>query len=342
MLEIDVQAEPVLWGIHAGRTADAHGLFMNEGFVALGWDRMGDLSALHPSRDTYKQQVAEVYPDAKPGAIPNWAGQLYRFANVMSIGDIVVYPSKPDKSVNIGVVTGDYNYVSSPETDYGHRRSVDWKRTVQRIAFSQGALYEIGSALSLFQVKNYSDEFLAALSGFDPDSVSVGSDATVALVGEEILATTETFVIKQLTKELKGVPFEHFTADLFAALGYRTRVTQASGDKGVDVIAHRDELGIEPPIIKIQVKSSSGSVDDPEVSQLFGKVADGEFGVLVTLGSFSKPARDFADSKSNLRLIDGEEVVRLVLDNYESLDPKYKAIIPLKRMYIPEGIGSEE
>jgi len=32
---------------------------------------------------------------------------------------------------------------------------------VPRTRFSQGALYEIGSAMSLFQVKNYVDKFRA-------------------------------------------------------------------------------------------------------------------------------------------------------------------------------------
>jgi len=168
------------------------------------------------------------------------------------------------------------------------------------------------------------------------------SDETIALAFAEIQTVTEDFVIKQLAKDLKGVPFESFVADLFGALGYRTRVMQASGDKGVDVIAHRDELGIEPPIVKIQVKSTVGTVGDQEVSQLLGKVADREFSVLVTLGSFSKQAGDLADSKSNLCLIDGDEVVRLVLEHYESLDPRYQGIIPSRRVYVPEGIALGE
>ena len=68
---------------------------------------------------------------------------------------------------------------------------------------------------------------------------------------------------------------------------------------------------------------------------MFGKIAEGEAGVLVTLGSFSKQARDFADSKANLRLVDGDELVRLVLKHYESLDRRHKGIIPLRRSTSP-------
>jgi restriction system protein len=52
----------------------------------VGWTKMGSLSALKPSRDAFKARVAEVYPDAKPGAIPNNAGQLFRFVHEMQLG----------------------------------------------------------------------------------------------------------------------------------------------------------------------------------------------------------------------------------------------------------------
>ena len=47
---------------------------------------MGDLSALKPDRDAFKARVAEVYPAARPGAIPNNARQLFRFVHEMKPG----------------------------------------------------------------------------------------------------------------------------------------------------------------------------------------------------------------------------------------------------------------
>ena len=98
----------------------------------------------------------------------------------------------------------------------------------------------------------------------------------------------------------------------------------------------------EPPIIKVQVKSNEGSIGDPVVSALYGKVSSGEFGLLVTLGTFTSAARNFARSKSNLRLIDGSELVRLVLQHYEQFDSRYKGLLPLKRVYVPEVLEAED
>ncbi len=59
---------------------------------------------------------------------------------------------------------------------------------------------------------------------------------------------------------------------------------------------------------------------------------------LRALGSFSAKANAFAKSKSNLRLIDGEELVELIFAHYEQFDSRYKALIPLKRIFVPEPV----
>src|SRR6185295_5300940 len=204
------------------------------------------------------------------------------------------------------------------------RRAVKWLRDVPRTQFSQGALYEIGSALSLFLVRNFAEEFRTALEGKAAPAPPVAQDESVAAVAEDIEETTRDFVLKRLAQELKGHPFAEFVAHLLNTMGYRTRVSPEGPDGGIDIVAHKDELGFEPPIIKVQVKSSEGSIGDPVVSSLYGKVAAGEFGLFVTLGSYTSQATRFARGKSNLRLIDGEELVGLILQHYEHFDSKYK------------------
>jgi restriction system protein len=327
--------ESTIWGIHAGRTGDADTLFLKKSFIAIGWALMGDLSTLPPTRDAFKSELVRVYPQKKAGAIPNNAGQLFRFVHEMKKGDTVAYPSKRDRQIHLGRISSDYKYDPTIEPRYPNLRAVQWARAVPRTQFTQGALYEIGSALSLFQIKNYAEEFLAALEN-QVVSVPVDLDETVAEVVEDIEETTRDFVLKTLAQELKGHPLAHFVAHLLNTMGYRTRVSPEGPDGGIDVVAHRDELGFEPPIIKVQVKSTEGKVGDPEVSSLYGKVGPNEHGLLVTLGSFTTAASNFGKSKSNLRLINGEQLVDLVLAHYEQLDSRYKGILPLKRVYVPE------
>ncbi|MEQ1935802.1 MAG: restriction endonuclease [Fimbriimonadaceae bacterium] len=326
-----------IWVVRGGSQGELDQLFLNSGAVAIGHSGMGNLSLLGPNRESFRHRMLSSCPYVKQSAVPNNAGQLYRFVHELQVGDIMVYPSKVDKLLHIGTVTGEYKHQPEVNTDYPHMRSVKWLKTVSRSMFSQGALAELNSILTIFQVKNYADEIRSALDGEGVPAV-LEDDETVAQVAEQTVETTRDFILKRLAKELKGYPLQDFVAHLLETMGYHTRVQGRGADGGIDVIAHRDELGFEPPIIKVQVKGSEGQSGDPEVSSLYGKVSPSEFGLFVTLGTFSPKARAFALSKHNLRLIDGDDLVLLILEHYESFDSKYKSLLPLKRLYVPESL----
>lgn len=330
----------VFWGIHGGKTGDADKLFRSDKRIALGWTEMPDLRTLEQSREAYKQTLASANPKYKPRAIPGAAGQMFRFVNEMRIGDRVIYRSKATAKCHLGVVTSDYLYDPKANEAYPHQRSVKWIKEVLPTEMSQGALYEIGSAMSFFQVRNYAEEWAAAITG---ETVIAGQetapteDDSIAMVAESINQNTRDFVLKQFQSELKGHPFAEFVGHLLSKMGYVTRVSPPGADGGVDIIAHRDQLGFEPPIIKVQVKSSDGNIGNQDVAYLSGTLAPtGEFGLMVSLSDFTNQAKSFAKGKSNLRLLNAEEVIDLTLRYYDLLDPKYKAIIPLKQVFVPE------
>lgn len=91
------------WGIHMGLHVGSDPI--DNGYVAIGWTDMGDIRELPRDRGDIKQKLALTYPDVKPGAIPGWAGILYRFLNELKAGDHIIYPSKTDRMINTGVVT---------------------------------------------------------------------------------------------------------------------------------------------------------------------------------------------------------------------------------------------
>jgi restriction system protein len=325
-------SEKIIWGIHMSR---AHGLDpVEQNYVAIGWHEMGDFSAIRPSRDAFKATYVQAFPNAKPGTVPVAAGVAYRFAVEMKPGDVVVFPSKPDRMVNIGVIDGAYRYAPDASEEYPNQRPVKWLKHIPRSSFSQAALNEIGSAVTMFRVSSNADEFLAALQGeaFEPADIDEVSAERVSAQVEE---TTEDFIIKRLKSAQTPYQFEHFVAHLLKCMGYHSRVTQASGDGGIDIIAHRDELGFEPPIIKVQCKQILSTIGRPEVQQLHGAIEHGEHGLFVTLGVFSGDARTYERTKPNLRLIDGPTLIELIYAHYHQFEPRYQMLLPLKRSYIP-------
>lgn len=320
--------EKRVWGIH---TLDDK-LFLKDNLIAIGWHEMGDLSVIGPTREAVKERYSEVYPDAKKGNVATAAGMLYRFCFEVQIGDYVVYPSKSNRQVNIGIIDGAYTYNPSAY-EYVQQRSVKWLKHLPRTSFSQGALYEIGSALTFFSVKNYADEFLAALEqgnvkAFQQD----GEDESVGATAEDIVESTRDFILKELSRQLKGYDLEEFIANLLQAMGYRTTVSAHGGDSGIDIVAYKDEL---PPRILVQVKSSDGDVKEATIQSLKGAMREGDYGLFVTLSNYTKNAQKYLDNTPIIRGINGNELVDLILKYYEDLNPKYRKMIPLRMVYIP-------
>jgi restriction system protein len=329
--------ERPIWGIHMGKGHARRPI--DESYIAIGWSKMGNLAKLPADRDDFKKAVAKTYPQIKPGAIPVVAGTLFKFAYEMKIGDLVIYPSKIDRMVNLGTIEDGYEF--KPSTDDGdgpNRHSVKWTGHIARPEFSQSALHEIGSAVTLFQVKNNAEEFLAAFEGkpFKSEDVDAETGSAAAALAEEEI---EDFVIKRLKSGLSFRQFEYFVAHLLERMGYHCRVTQASGDGGVDIIAHKDELGFHD-VIKLQCKQTLSTIGQPQVAQLYGHVQDDEHGLFVTLGGYPTPAIEFERANQNLRLIDGDELIKLIFAHYEHFDPRYRMLLPMKRTYVVD-VGDE-
>lgn len=332
---------PTIWGIH---NDEPELDLLGEGFVSVGWDEIGDLRNCGHDKDALKQLLVARYPQAKAGAIPVWAGVLRRFAFEMQPGDFVISPQKADSTLSFGRVAGEYYFDGS--ITHHHRRPVEWLRTgVPRATFSQSARYEIGSAVTLFRVKNHAEEFRAFIDTGSPGASVVDQESLDEIItetaedepsSERIEAYTRDFVIEALHTKLDPYRFEVFTAGLLQAMGYRAEVTQSSGDGGVDVLAFRDPLGLEPPIIKVQCKRTLLPIGGPSVQNLMGTLAPGgtEVGLFVTLGTYTSDAMHLARTRHDLRLINGRQLVDLVFAHYDNLDLEWRRLLPLRRIYV--------
>jgi SNF2 family DNA or RNA helicase len=109
--------------------------------------------------------------------------------------------------------------------------------------------------------------------------------------------------------------FEQTVKRLYDAWGFRTRLTPATRDLGVDVLAFRNTAGGGTEKIAVQCKRHSldNPVGTPDVRNLLGTLnADLSYtkGVLVTTSRFSRDARDLASKIGRLDLVDGRQLSR--------------------------------
>ena len=77
------------------------------------------------------------------------------------------------------------------------------------------------------------------------------------------------------------------------------------------------------------------------MQQLLGAIQPGEHALFITLRDYTSDAVRIERGKSNLRLIGGADLVKLILNNYERFEPRFKTLLPLKRSYTPNAISTD-
>jgi restriction system protein len=327
------------WAARAGSSGQADTIFLGSGQIAISSAEVeSDVSNLPASRGAFKEAFSRSNA-SRPESTPAQAGQLFRFVHEMSIGDRIIYPRRQDRTLRWGEIVGPYVFDPDDANEFSHRRAVRWIGKLSRDAFSQGALYELGSLLALFEVKSFAGEFAQKFEGDScgaDEAPVIAEEEAEAAVARDIGDTTRDFISRKIKTELKGIPFEPFVADLFRAMGYRARTTRAVKDDGIDIIAHRDELGIEPPILKVQVKVHEANIGADCVKAFYAMVHDRDVGVFITTSGYSASAIDFARTKGNLRLVNGIELVDLIQKYYDGLDIAFRRTIPLRRVFVPD------
>jgi restriction system protein len=136
--------------------------------------------------------------------------------------------------------------------------------------------------------------------------------------------------------------FQKLVGDLLAAMGYHVVWIAPPGkDGGVDVIAHTDPLGINPPRIKTQVKRTTDKVNVDSLKSFVAIIHEGDVGIYVSTGGFTKDAVDFARSQEQrkITLIDLRRFLELWIEHFTKLSDSAQRRFPLKRIFFlaPDG-----
>lgn len=335
-----------LWVVHIGLSDQIALRAHREGFVCIGWSKMGDLSQLK-TREALRDAMRRTWPAWSEGKVNSSYGQAFRFAHEMQVGEAIVFPVRPLREVAIGRISGEYRWAADDQAlvdaGYCNVRPVQWLKTVPRTTFTQATLHSFGSSLSVSTSDDCLEEVSRVLRGgtgrpapVPPTAAAppasdddAESESTYDLAREE----TEDYLLREWQRS--GFEFEKVVAAVLEAIGYHATVTPRSGDHGVDVIAHPDPLGLQKPFIKVQAKSGTGSVGEPVVNQLKGCLNPGEQGIVVSLGKFTPQAEAAARAGGNIMLVDGKKFVELFLDHYERLDQTWQIRFRLRQVFVP-------
>jgi hypothetical protein len=108
--------------------------------------------------------------------------------------------------------------------------------------------------------------------------------------------------------------FEELVCNLFRQMGYRVEATPYVGDGGADGYLYKDGQKTV-----LQCKRVKGSVGEPVLRDLYGTMHGNgaQFGLVVTTGRVSRPAREWATGKT-IKIIELDELRTLLEKNFPS------------------------
>ncbi len=277
----------------------------------------------------------------KKGRLVNWASQLHKFANDLSEGDLVLTPVAETREIMIGTCAGGYEF--RPNEQLPHVRRVTWCRwRISRDDLTERAKRSAGSSLTLFSLNEHGEEIETLVvadedgGGFRAQSEKDEEYSTLEWY-EEVRGQSEELISDRIAR-MDPFEFEELVAALLRAMGYHAARTPSGPDRGVDVIAQSDALGLDAPRIKVQVKQRNKRASRDEVSSLVGTLRQPERGLFVSTGGFSQQAlleAERAPEGVAVRTLNRDEFIGLLTRYYEALEPEARATIPLKRVFIP-------
>lgn len=112
--------------------------------------------------------------------------------------------------------------------------------------------------------------------------------------------------------------FEYIVADLLEKMGYGDlQVTQASNDGGIDAIVNEDKLGINKILVQAKRYAETNKINPTHIRDFLGALASEKVqkGIFVTTSFFDEKSRKLAsNSDKKLKLIDGEELAKLMIE----------------------------
>lgn len=325
------------WMVRAGGGGRFAEAFRERNLVALGWDRIGDLSACK-DRDAVLRKVQSAYPDYSLPTARMTAGQLFRFLREFAINDRIVTYDSTARVYLCGRITSDYSFdpVADDEV-FLNRRSVHWEHEVPRDSLSAGAQNSLGSISTIFAIPV---DVAAELWREPPKTKSaVDSDAQPVTASADMRSMEEQSktAVSDRIAALDGYQMQDLVSGVLRAMGYKTLTSAPGPDRGKDIIASPDGLGLTSPRIFVEVKHRKGQrMDAPDIRSFIGGRRTGDCGLYVSTGGFTREARYEAERAGiAVTLIDFDRLVDLVLEHYSRFDEEARQLLPLRMIYWP-------
>lgn len=168
----------------------------------------------------------------------------------------------------------------------------------------------------------------------EPDEAteeSAQAAATLEEAEEAAWSEIETYLAR-----MSPYDFQDLVAGLLRGMGYCIDWVSPPGpDKGIDIVAHVDPLGVKGPRIKAQVKRKVDKVSVDGVRGFMALLGDSDVGLFVCPAGFTREAEDEArrQEKRRIMLLDLKRLFDLWTEHYERVPEQQRRLLPLRPVY---------
>ncbi|HJX84903.1 MAG TPA: restriction endonuclease [Candidatus Angelobacter sp.] len=331
------QPKKQVWIVRAGKQAEMMSEFLSKGVIAVSWREVGNFEVKEdwPSfREEVKKHLPEGYSGQRVGAA---AGQLWAFIHGIQNGDYVVSPDKHARQVHVGVVAGEYKYDPGFDEEYPRVRKVKWIKALDWDSLPTRQRQSFTAWQTIHQPET---DFIGIIEAAQSGKVVQIADALdePEEATKEDLAERAEEAIRELLRGIGYEDFQRLTGAVLKAAGFVILLDSAGRGKdgGIDLIVSKDPLGAGEKII-VQVKHQKGSVGSKELQQLVGTLKPNEYGLMVSTGGITPDAQKYWREQRDrlLKPLEATHFIELLGDVYEKLDSEFKAMLPLKKTYVP-------
>lgn len=328
--------EEAIWMVRAGKGAAFVEDFLEGDFVGIGFESAGEVKS-PVDKDVL---IANMQMKNPNGKFMMAASQIQRFYDEFKVGDNVLTYDPGQRLYFIGKITSD---VKKKDHELFRSRQVDWTGQIARDSLKQSTRNSLGAISTLFAVR---DEAAADVRA---NTVKIGTEQSSAVESivddserEELVGNIEGQANELLEDRIASLDWEQMqelVAEILRAMGFKADVSPRGSDRGIDVFASPDGLGLVEPRIFVEVKHRLGSRMGADALRTFlGGRQPGDRCLYVSTGGFSKEARYEADRANvPIKLVDLPKLRELVVEHYEEFSPQGIALLPLKKVFWPAG-----
>lgn len=327
-----------IWFVRAGEGSNYASAFLEKNVIAIGFRRLGNLTEIHDNKEL-KNKVQEYYQEITEAQRRSVYNVVSKFRFDMKEGDAVVTYDKKQRQYHVGIITSGCENRPDIIPYLPTIRNVQWKSIMNRDDLSTSTRNSLGAIQTIFKPSSDAvNEIISKTEGVKIEPIvdeELDHEPDVVPSSKDITEQSEE-LIKDWIAKLSWEDLQDLVAGILEAMGYKARVSPPGPDRGVDITASPDGLGLTQPRIFVEVKHRPNEqVGTKDIRNMIGgRNPQQDKCLFVSTGGYSKDARvEATRSQVPLTLLDLDDLVELLLEYYDKMDIETQSLVPLIKIY---------